>query len=280
MAKNHSFIRWAGGKSWFVDGVKDLIKDIQFNNYLEPFMGGASIFFALDIPHQAFLSDINEELVTTFIQIRDNLEEVKNTLRRYKTDKDSYYKTRDIESTTDIEIAARFLYLNFYSFNGIYRVNSRGKYNVPYGRRIGEFNYDRLDPVSEKLQDVDIRCQDFMDSDFNIGPRDLVFLDPPYTVSSNIGENDHFIAYNATLFSLEDQHRLKDLIDSINEKGAYYILTNAHHETIANIFEGDLILEYDRTCNIGGKAAKRGKVQEYIFTNIPQGNNNDREAEV
>ena len=81
MAKNHSFIRWAGGKSWFVDGVKDLIKDIQFNNYLEPFMGGASIFFALDIPHQAFLSDINEELVTTFIQIRDDLEEVKNTLK-------------------------------------------------------------------------------------------------------------------------------------------------------------------------------------------------------
>lgn len=280
MAKNHSFIRWAGGKSWFVDGVKDLIKDIQFNNYLEPFMGGASIFFALDIPHQAFLSDINEELVTTFIQIRDNLEEVKNTLKGYKTDKESYYKIRDIEPTTDIEIAARFLYLNFYSFNGIYRVNSRGKYNVPYGRRTGEFNYDRLDPVSEKLQGVDIRCQDFMDSDLNIGTGDLVFLDPPYTVSSKTGENDHFIAYNATLFSLEDQRRLKDLIDSINEKGAYYILTNAHHETIAEIFEGDLTLEYDRTCNIGGKAAKRGKVQEYIFTNIPQGNNNDGEEEV
>ena len=269
MAKNTSFIRWAGGKAWFVPTVQELIKDIKFNNYFEPFMGGASIFFSLEIPHEAYLSDINEELVNTFIQIRDHLDQVKEKLREYKTDKDSYYVIREQEPTNPVEQAARFLYLNFYSFNGIYRVNRAGKFNVPYGRRIGEFNYDRLDGIKEKLQNTVIQKQDFDDCRKYIQKGDLVFLDPPYAVASKATDEDHFIAYNPQLFSLEDQNRLAGLIDYINKVGAYYILTNAHHDEIKKIFEGKgTLLELDRTCNIGGKAARRGKVQEYIFTNI------------
>ena len=116
MAKNASFIRWAGGKGWFIPVVQDMIQNLQFNNYIEPFMGGASIFFALDLPNKAYLSDINEELVNTFTQIRDNLHAVTEKLKEYKTDKDSYYVIREKEPTDLIEQAARFLYLNFYSF--------------------------------------------------------------------------------------------------------------------------------------------------------------------
>mgnify|MGYP000102059155 FL=1 len=96
------------------------------------------------------------------------------------------------------------------------------------------------------------------------------FLDPPYAVSSKSSDNNMFIAYNPTLFSLDDQQRLANLVDYINDVHAYFILTNAHHPEISKIFKdkGEM-LEYDRTCNIGGKSAKRGKVQEYIFTNIP-----------
>ena len=270
MAKNASFIRWAGGKGWFIPVVQDMIQNLQFNNYIEPFMGGASIFFALDLPNKAYLSDINEELVNTFTQIRDNLHAVTEKLKEYKTDKDSYYVIREKEPTDLIEQAARFLYLNFYSFNGIYRVNSKGKYNVPYGRRSGEFNYDRLETIREKLQIADVQNRDFAACKDVIRKGDLVFLDPPYAVSSKSTDNNMFIAYNPTLFSLEDQQRLADLIDYIRDVRAYFILTNAYHPEIAKIFEGKgEMLTYDRTCNIGGKAVRRGKVQEYIFTNIP-----------
>ena len=271
MGRNTSFIRWAGGKAWFVPAVQKMIENIEFNNYIEPFMGGASIFFSMEIPNRAFLSDINGELVNTFIQIRDNLEQVTEMLRGFATDKDSYYQIRAQEPVDPIVQAARFLYLNFYAYNGIYRVNSRGRFNVPYGRRAGTFNYERLTNIREKLQVADIRVSDFDDCRENIHNHDLVFLDPPYAVTNKATENDIFIAYNATLFSLEDQQRLAELIDYIQEVGAYYIMTNAHHDEIKKIFEGrGRKLEYDRTCNIGGKGAERGKVKEYIFTNIPE----------
>lgn len=270
MAKKSSFIRWAGGKGWFIPTVQVMIQNIQFNNYIEPFMGGASIFFSLDLPGRAYLSDINNELVNAFIQIRENLERVVEKLKEYNINRDSYYVIRNQEPTDLVEQAARFLYLNFYSFNGIYRVNSKGKFNVPYGRRSGEFNYERLEKIREKLQIADIFCRDFADCRDFIYAGDLVFLDPPYTVANKSSDNDLFIAYNPTLFSLEDQQRLAELIDYIQEVDAYFILTNAHHPEIARIFEGKgEMFEFNRTCNIGGKAAKRGKVQEYIFTNIP-----------
>lgn len=202
--------------------------------------------------------------------VRDNKELVVEKLKEYKADKNSYYIIRDQEPVDPIEQAARFLYLNFYSFNGIYRVNSKGKYNVPYGRRTGEFNYERLDAIRDKLQIADIRERDFSSCRDVIHAGDLVFLDPPYAVASRSSDNNMFIAYNQNLFSLEDQLRLAELVDYIQEVGAYFILTNAHHEEIARIFEGrGERFECDRICNIGGKAAKRGKVQEFIFTNIP-----------
>lgn len=270
MAKKTSFIRWAGGKGWFIPAVKDMLQNIEFNNYIEPFMGGASIFFSLDLHKKAYLSDINGELVNAYNQVKDNLEQVIDVIKQYKTDKDSYYVIRSQESKDLIEQAARFLYLNFYSFNGIYRVNSKGKFNVPYGKRTGEFNYKCLEEVREKLQLADIRQGDFYICKEIIQQNDLVFLDPPYAVASKPIENNMFIAYNQTLFSLEDQKRLATLIDYIQDVGAYYIMTNAHHPEIKKIFEGKgEMLEFDRTCNIGGKSARRGKVKEYIFTNIP-----------
>ena len=166
--------------------------------------------------------------------------------------------------------AARFIYLNTYSFNGIYRVNRQGKYNVPYGKR-GNYtiNYERLLEASKKLKNVNIKCQDFDKSKSSIHQGDLVFLDPPYTVSKKA--NSMFISYNSKLFSLDDQYRLAKLVDYIITQKAYYILTNAAHEKILEIFQdkGRVILR-ERSSVIGGKEAYRGKVQEYIFTNIPE----------
>lgn len=273
MASITSFIRWAGGKSWLVPFVQDLTADLKFNNYFEPFMGGASIFFALEIKNKSFLSDINEDLINAFISVRDNAESVINCLKNWSTDSDSYYKIRALEPTDSVERATRFLYLNATSFNGLYRVNKLGKYNVPYGQRHVSFNYDRITAASKKLSNADLSCQDFDSIRKLLSPEDLVFLDPPYAVTK--GENG-FLGYNPKFFSLEDQYRLGELIDYINSIGAYYILTNAAHEKIEEIFSSrGRMVALERNSLIGGKKAYRGKIQEYIFTNIPERSTND-----
>lgn len=268
MGKNASFLRWAGGKSWLVPFVEDITNDLEFNNYFEPFMGGASVFFSCDVKGKVYLSDINDELVNAFCAVRDNPGCVVEYLKEMKTDEQNYYLIRESEPQDKYQRAARFIYLNATSFNGLYRVNRKGKYNVPYGRRAVTINCDRLFDIGKKLEGATITCQDFSEAKKLIEKNDLVFLDPPYTVSK---ESNCFIAYNPTLFSLEDQYRLGELIDYINEVGAYYILTNAAHETIQEIFQGKgRMIVLERNSLIGGKFSYRGKVQEYIFTNIPE----------
>lgn len=270
MPEKTSFIRWAGGKTWLVPFIESLIDGLEFNNYHEPFMGGASVFFAIDTPNKSYLSDVNPELVGAFCAVRDNPQRLINYLKQYKTDSDSYYAIRDSEPRGKYQRAARFLYLNTYSFNGLYRVNRHGKYNVPYGQRgTTSIDYDRILEASKKLQDVEVSCKDFDDSKALIHKGDLVFLDPPYTVSKK--GNSMFIEYNQKLFSLDDQYRLAELIDYINEQGAYFILTNAMHDKIMEIFKDKgRVITRERNSMIGGKKAFRGKVQEYIFTNIPE----------
>lgn len=268
MAQITSFIRWAGGKSWLVSYIRKLLDGVNFNNYFEPFMGGASIFFAINAPIKSFLSDVNEDLINTFSSIRDDHNKVIGYLKEYKSDEDSYYQIRKNEPTERYERAARFLYLNAYSYNGLYRVNKNGKYNVPYGRRNVSLNFERIDEVSKRLKGVEISCQDFEACKEKISNGDLVFLDPPYTVSRDC---NGFIGYNSTLFSLDDQYRLGSFIDYIEKQGAYFILTNAAHETILDIFKDKgRMITLERNSLIGGKNSYRGKVQEYIFTNIPE----------
>ena len=273
MAQMTTFIRWAGGKNWLVPYVQELIKDLEYNNYHEPFMGGASVFFSIEPPQRSFLSDVNNELVEAFCAVRDNPQRVIGYLKEYRVDSESYYAIRESSPRGKYQRAARFLYLNTYSFNGIYRVNQQGKYNVPYGHRENvSINYDRL--LEARLKNVEVKCQDFEASKTLIQQGDLVFLDPPYTVSKEA--NSMFIKYNSKLFSLDDQYRLARLVDYIIDQGAYFILTNAAHEKIMEIFQGKgRLITRERNSLIGGKKAFRGKVQEFIFTNIPEKGTDD-----
>ncbi len=261
------FIRWAGGKSWFVPYLLEIIKSIEINQFHEPFLGGAAVFLAIEHKRKAYLSDINEDLINAYMQIRDNPQEVIKKLKGYKNTETEYYQIRANTVNDPIEKAAKFIYLNQTSYNGLYRVNKLGNYNVPYGFR-DNWHYDerRIYQVSAKLKNTDIRQGDFEKNKYNIKKSDLVFLDPPYTVSHN---NNGFIEYNKTLFSLEDQIRLCKYIEYIKEKGAYYILTNAAHPTIKEIFgKEDSPMELTRNSLIGGKNSERKKITEYIFTNI------------
>ena len=147
MAKMASFIRWAGGKSWLVPFVQELIEGLDYNNYFEPFMGGASIFFSIHPPHQSFLSDINKELVNTFQAVRDNPQKVIEYLKELVPNEETYYQVRSTIPHGRYRQAARFLFLNANSFNGLYRVNIRGEYNVPYGKKDAYVDYVRLEEI-------------------------------------------------------------------------------------------------------------------------------------
>lgn len=260
-------LRWAGGKSWLVKHLATLMPPEGYNNYHEPFLGGASIYLSIRPHGTSYLSDLNQELIDTYITLRDNPNDIIEVLSTYSNDKDFYYTIRGNNPATDIEKAARFIYLNQTSFNGIYRVNLKGEYNVPYGFRSKDFlDRQSLLSVSTALQGAIIRHGDFDVVRENVQPNDLVFLDPPYTVSHN---DNGFIKYNQKIFSLEDQERLNELVKHIKQIGAYYILTNAAHKTIREIFDnGDTRLEMSRASLIGGINAQRGKTKEYVFTNI------------
>lgn len=267
---NKPFLRWAGGKSWIIKHLSKIIGDINFRNYHEPFLGGGAVFFALQPSNISYLSDLNEELVHTYLTLQKNPAEIIRIMKMYKNTEEFYYEIRSSSFTDPIKKAARFIYLNQTSFNGIYRVNLRGIYNVPYGHRTKIFlEEDKLVEASKCLQKAVITCGDFSSGQANIQAEDLVFLDPPYTVSHN---NNGFIKYNQKLFSIEDQMRLSKFIDYIRAKGAYYILTNAAHPEIGKIFDkGEIKLELNRASLIGGENAKRGQTTEYVFTNLKGG---------
>lgn len=264
-----SFLRWAGGKTWLVPYLCDIMGKTQVRHYHEPFLGGGAIFFNSEHTLRSYLSDVNEELINSYICVRDNPETVIQIIRGYENTAEDYYRIRALNPENNEERAARFVFLNQTSYNGLYRVNQQGQYNVPFGdRRLWQFDDEKIRAASRKLQNANIQCCDFEENRYRIQHRDLIFLDPPYTVSHN---NNGFIKYNRNLFSLEDQHRLSRFIDFIKRKGAYYILTNAAHHVIAEIFEkGDRRLEFQRPSLIGGKQAKREPVTEYVFTNIPK----------
>ena len=264
------FVRWAGGKSWFIPHLTQLISSIDINHFHEPFLGGAAIFLALDHKKKSYLSDINDELINAYTQTRDNPQQVIQVLLTYSNTEDEYYRIRSLCLDDPIERAARFIFLNQTSYNGLYRVNRSGGYNVPYGFRTNwHYDANRVLQVSEKLQKTNIKCGDFEVNKYQIKRHDLVFLDPPYTVSHN---DNGFIEYNQNLFSLDDQERLCRFIEYIKHKDAYYILTNAAHPKIKEIFgKEDQPIELTRHSLIGGKNSERKKITEYIFTNIRRG---------
>ena len=259
-------LRWAGGKNWLVKHIEDLIPVNGFKNYHEPFLGGASIFLSINTPKDSFLSDLNTELIETYLNVKNNVDQIIDLLKTFKNTKDFYYNLRNSKQSDPINISARFIYLNQTSFNGIYRVNLKGEYNVPYGYRNKNFlEPEKLRLVSQKLQNTNIFHADFDIIRENIKKRDLIFLDPPYTVSHN---NNGFIKYNQKIFSLDDQKRLSSLIDFIKRKDAYFIMTNASHKVIDEIFDkGDSKIVLSRASLIGGIKAKRGQVTEYVFSN-------------
>lgn len=264
------FLRWTGSKRWFVKNHLEKFLPKCFNNYHEPFLGGGAVFFNLARNREInnfFLSDSNLELIQTYIELRDNPVDVIGHLKKMKNTQEFYYKMRDLKPSSLSKKAARFIYLNKTSFNGIYRVNSKGVYNVPYGKRenVDFVSEKHLLQVSKVLTNVSIENQTFIQSLNNIKEGDLIFLDPPYTVSH---ESNGFIEYNQKLFSWEDQILLREFISIIKDKGAYFILTNAKHKSIMELYEGiGGVKSLSRYSQVGGRVSTRGVFNELVIYN-------------
>lgn len=260
------FLRWAGGKKWLKKEIHNFLPQENYKNYHEPFLGGGAIFFFLRPKRVSFLNDLNKELIDTYMHVRDNVEEVIRELKKFKNTEECYYAVRNQKLRSEVRKAARFIYLNQTSFNGIYRVNLKGEYNVPFGyRKKNFFEPENLRLVSNSLKNSVLSYGSFIDCLTNIKKGDLVFLDPPYTITHN---DNGFFKYNQKLFSETDQYKLSEMIDEIKRKEAHYILTNAAHHKVKEIFDkNDSLIELKRASLVGGINAQRGKYSEYIFTN-------------
>ncbi|MCU7827791.1 MAG: Dam family site-specific DNA-(adenine-N6)-methyltransferase [Candidatus Thiodiazotropha sp. (ex Myrtea sp. 'scaly one' KF741663)] len=230
------FLKWAGGKRWLVSNYKDCIYT-EAERYIEPFLGGGAVFFSLD-PKKAIIADLNEELINAYLVIRDQPEKViqqlKSHQRKHNSENNYYYKIRDQSPRTSASKASRFIYLNRTCFNGLYRVNLNGKFNVPKGTKNSVImESDDFIRMSAYLQKATIEYQDFSASLRKAGAKDFVFIDPPYTVKHNM---NNFVKYNETIFSWRDQERLADCAYEAACAGARVLISNADHPSIHKLY--------------------------------------------
>jgi len=228
---NHShstalpFLRWAGSKKQHRSLLKSFWSD-KFSRYVEPFAGSAAVFFDIG-PRRALLGDINKELIGTFATVRDHPNRVHKALIAIPKGRSNYYGIRRLgsKSLRPINRAARFIYLNRYCFNGIYRTNSKGEFNVPYGgKKSGALpTLEHLKTSARCLKRAKLICADFRKTLAKVQKGDFVYLDPPYAVSNR----RVFVQYAANPFSVSDISAVGTLLTKIHRKGATFVLSYA-----------------------------------------------------
>jgi len=263
--KKTPFLKWPGGKRWLVDQLIPIIKKELKGTYYEPFIGGGAVFFGLN-PDKAIISDINDDLITTYKVVKKNHKELIKILKRYPVEKDFFYRLREREEKEDLLIAARFLYLNRTGFSGMYRVNKEGRFNVPYGggKRTPEILWkkDLLKESSEALNQVKVLTQDFESIIKNTVKGDVIYCDPTYTVTHN---NNGFVSYNENNFSWKDQIRLANIILKKVEEGVVVLLSNAAHDSIYELYQPFKPIILNRKSLLSPKAEFRRDVSEALF---------------
>ena len=260
----HPFLKWAGSKRYLLKHIVDSLPK-NFNSYREPFLGSGALFFLLN-PTKAMLSDTNAELINTFAAIRDNVESVIEYIQPLKPNKTLFYKIRNQRSVGKYKRAAEFIYLNKSCWNGLYRVNSKGVFNVPYGSPKSDViaSLENLRACSKSLnsENVQLSTCDFEESLSKAQKGDLVYLDPPYVTSHS---NNGFIEYNEKIFSWADQVRLANIAKDLVASGVYVIASNANHKEVLKLYQGFAKKEIFRNSTLASDVTKRGVVSEVLL---------------
>ena len=267
------FIQWVGGKREMLDQYKEFFPK-KIETYFEPFLGGGAVFFHL-LPKKAFLSDINDELLITYEAVRDTPEETINILRllKNKHSKDLYMTIRKIDRELDImkdlekcEVAARFIYLNQAGFNGLYRVNKKGQFNVPIGSSLNRLICDEhtIRIASKVLKNINIECVDFQAALEKAKKGDFVYLDPPYYP---IAKYSDFNRYTKEKFYKHDQERLKKVFDKLSSHGVMVMLSNSAARFIRDLYKDYKTIEVKSSRTLNSRKELRGKVTELLILN-------------
>jgi DNA adenine methylase len=258
--------RWPGGKRWLVPTLLRILPR-EYGRYFEPFFGAGALFFAAR-PTSAVISDVNGDLMACYAALRQDHARVAYLLQGLGDDKDSYYKIRASVPEDVFERAARTIHLTAHAFNGIYRVNRSGAFNVPYGgRRYPELGSEaNLARYGIALQAAQIASGDFASALEQASTGDLAYLDPPYTVAH---ESNGFLKYNDRIFSWADQQRLATVARELASRGCYVIVSNAYHESIRDLYRGFNAFPVGRVSVMAADASRRGAIREYVITNLP-----------
>jgi len=271
------FVKWAGGKRQLIPVLNKEFPQ-KFGTYFEPFLGGGAVLFHLlsQNPNQkCSVSDLNSDLVLTYITIRDRVEELISSLKKhskkYSEDKNSYYyKIREKEPKEQIEKSSRLIFLNRTCFNGLYRVNSKGKFNVPLGRYSNPniVNEENLMTVSRILQSqkITITCRDFSSILEDAKKDDFIYFDPPY---QPVSQTANFTSYTNRDFNFEDLKRLADLCNDLDSEGCKVILSNSNSNEVKDMFDRNWKIkkiEVNRAINSDSK--KRTGHSELVIKNF------------
>ena len=281
MSKNKlvmPIVKWVGGKRQLLDEINKYIPK-KFNTYYEPFFGGGAVLFHLQ-PKKAVINDLNMDLITTYRVIKDNPNDLIEELKKHINTSDYFYELRNLDldsekykKLTDIEKAARLIYLNKTCFNGLFRVNSSGHFNTPFG------NYKNPNIVNEpvikainsyfKSNEITILNGDYAVALQNAKAGDFVYLDPPY---DPVSDTSSFTGYNAGGFTRENQKELRDVCIELDKKGVKFLLSNSATSYIKEIYDPSLfkvlkvkIVKAKRNINSNGN--KRGEVDEVLIRN-------------
>lgn len=269
-SETYPIVKWVGGKRQL---MFELIKNMpkSYNRYFEPFIGGGALFFELQ-PEQAYISDMNEELINLYSVVRDNVYELIKDLSKHEVSKEYFLEIRNIDRTeqytelSDVERASRFIYLNRTCFNGMYRVNSQGQFNVPFGhyknpRIIDENN---LLNCSELLKKTEIKCADFSEILTKVKKGDLVYFDPPYVP---LNETSSFTSYTKDGFDIDMQFKLRDVCDKLDTMGIKFMLSNSDTKLVNELYANYEIKKVFASRQINANTDGRGKITEVLVRN-------------
>jgi len=273
-------LKWAGGKRGLLREIIALMpRDFRDRTFHEPFFGGGAVTFWIE-PKGGTINDINTKLINFYVVVRDHVDELIEDARNHRYEKDYFYRARAEFNEMvrkgfkipNVRLASLLLYLNKTAFNGLYRENRRGEFNVPFGRyknpRI--VDEERLRRASEVLKRLEIYNEDFSYILRVAKPGDLVYFDPPYYPLS---ETANFTSYSKDSFGYKDQKRLRDVCLKLHRRGVYFVLSNSYVEPVLQLYkdidEFEMFKVYAKR-PINSKADRRGAVPELLVTNVPR----------
>lgn len=257
-------LKWPGGKRFLLEDLLPAFPSRRVDNYYEPFLGGAAVFLRL-MPRQAVLSDTNAELINLYECVRDQPDALIRAMGAMMNSKKAYLTVRESRPRSALNRAARLLYLTRLSFNGIYRVNLDGTFNVPYGhkRHLTVCDTERIMAVHKALQGAQLVVSDFETATKDAGKGSVVYFDPPYTVAH---ANNGFVKYNERIFSWDDQLRLAKHAERLANKGCHVVISNADHDSIRRLYKNFQVRIIQRHSKIAASATYRRKITELIIT--------------